>query len=205
MSPMHAARAVTREAIMLELANVLREVDASTTSIESVIAHSHVSIDEIAAHFAGTRELVLAMVSQLTEEMSAPLRDASRSSVRARLIDFGERVAEIYATSHLRALYRIAITESIRHTGLGRDFYETGPGLLLEHVASFISSAQAEGAFRSGAPHLLASHLLALLRTHLDDPDASPNELAIASSRTAYVAAAVDLFCRGIHAGRQPC
>jgi AcrR family transcriptional regulator len=206
MSPAHSERHVTRDSIMAELAAVLRNADASTTSIESAIAKSDVSADEVAAHFDSRRELVLAMVSQLTDELSAPLREsASRSNMRTRLIDFGERVAEGYATSHLRALYRIAITESIRHTGLGRDFYEIGPGRLLEHVASFLKMGQNEGVVRSGAPHLLASHLLALLRTHLDDPDACPNELAVASNRASYARDAVDLFCRGIHAGKQPC
>jgi len=49
--------------------------------------------------------------------MSAPLTiGSSKPDLRRRLLEFGQCVTDIYATSHLRGLYRIAVTESIRHT-----------------------------------------------------------------------------------------
>ena len=201
-----AAPEPSRTAIIANLAIALRDSDASTTNIECVIAKREISPQDISAAFGGTRQLLIAMISDLSDAMSAPLIGSSDVHWRQRLIEFGERVTEIYATSHLRALYRIAITESIRHTGLGCDFYKAGPGQLTQRLADFLQIAQTEGALRAADAHLLASHLLALLRNNLDEADTVSNELATtASARAEYVKSAVDLFCHGIHAGRQSC
>jgi hypothetical protein len=198
----------SRATIMSELATVLGRTDASTTSIESAIAKSGVPMQEISAKFGGTRELVLAMVAQLSDLMSAPLTiDSQEASFTQRLVEFGQRVIDFYATSHLRSLYRIAVTESIRHTGLGRDFYEVGPGRLTQRLTHFLQTAQAASALRCGEPaHLLASHFLSLLRAELDETDALPHEVATNPLvRSAYVRNVVDLFCGGINGGGKPC
>jgi hypothetical protein len=208
MNPNPAAGgARSHAAIMSELAAVLRRADESTTSIESAIAQTNVSMQEIHANFGGARELILAMVAELSDSMSAPLSmDSKEADLRERLLEFGQRVTDVYATSHLRGLYRIAITESIRHTGLGRDFYDAGLGRLTQRLAKFLRIAQAQGAFRCADADLLASHLLALLRATLDVADEFPHELASSSIvRQEYVRNAIDLFRRGILAGRQSC
>lgn len=209
MNTDHAASGQrSRATIVSEVAAVLGRTDASTTSIESAIAKSGVSMQEISATFGGTRELILAMVAQLSDSMSAPLTiDSPEASFTHRLVEFGQRVIDFYATSHLRGLYRIAITESIRHTGLGRDFYDAGPGRLTRRLAHFLQTAQAAGALRSGEPaHLLASHFLSLLRAELDEADALPHEVATNPVvRGAYVRSVVDLFCSGINRGNKPC
>jgi hypothetical protein len=147
------------------------------------------------------------MIAQLSESMAAPLVSGSTGSdLRQRLFEFGQCVTDVYASSHLRGLYRIAITESIRHTGLGRDFYEVGPGRLKERLADFLQIAQAEGALRRADPHLLASHFLALLRANLDLGDIFPHDLATRPvAGDAYVRYVVDLFCRGLNGAGQPC
>lgn len=197
----------SRATIMGKVATVLRDADASTTNIESAIARTSVSMQEISANFGGSRELLLAMVSQLSDSMSAPLTTASTTpDWRQRLLEFGQCVTEVYATSHLRGLYRIAITESIRHTGLGRDFYEIGPGRLEQRLADFLQLAQAEGALRCADPHLLASHFLSLLRANVDVVDTFPDDLVTSPvARGAYVRNVVDLFCDGINGGRPLC
>jgi AcrR family transcriptional regulator len=196
----------SRATIMAELATVLRDGDTGTTNIESAIARTSVSMQEIAASFGGKRELLLAMVSQLSDSMSAPLTAGSATpDLRQRLMDFGQGVTNTYANSHLRGLYRIAITESIRHTGLAREFHEAGPGRLTQRLADFLQIAQAGGVLRRADPHLLASHFLSLLRANLDIPDTFPRDLATRPIGREYVRNAVDLFCRGIDGGRQPC
>jgi hypothetical protein len=193
----------SRATIMEEVARALRDADAST-NIESAIARTGISMREIADTFGSGRRLLLAMVADLSDAMSAPLSvDSMKSGVRERLLEFGRGVAEIYATSHLRSLYRIAITESIRHTGLGRDFYEAGPGRLTQRLADFLGVAQAGGALAPVDPDLLASHFLSLLRANVDMVEFFPHDLATdARARDAYVRNAVDVFCDGID-GRQ--
>ena len=197
----------SRATIMAELATVLRDADASATNIESAIARTSIPEQEISARFGSKRELLLAMVSQLSDSMSAPLAIGStKRDLRQRLLEFGQGVTDIYASSHLRALYRIAITESIRHTGLGRDFYEVGPGRLEQRLADVLRVAQAEGELRCADPQLAASHFLSLLRANLDVADTFSHEQRTRPvADGAYVRNAVDLFCRGIGGGRQQC
>jgi hypothetical protein len=195
----------TRAAIIADLATALRNSDGHATNIESAIATTGVSASEIAALFGGNRELMLAMVAKLSETMCAPLSTGS-ADLRQRLFDFGQRVTDTYANSHLRALYRIAITESIRHTGLARDFYESGPGHLTQCLADFLQDAQHRGELGSADPHLLASHFLAALRTHLDVADTfshGPSIRRVVDG--AYVRNVVDLFFDGIDGGRRSC
>lgn len=201
-SPEHS-----RATIMAELATVLRDCDASTTNIESAIARTGIPVHEIIAKFGGTRELILAMASQLSDSMSAPLAAGStKLGLRQRLLEFGQCVTDIYATSHWRALYRIAVTESIRHTGLGRDFHEVGPGRLTQRLVHFLQIAQAEGALGCADPHLLASHFLSPLRAIPEVAATFSHDLATSPvAGGAYVRNVVDLFCRGINGGKQLC
>lgn len=197
----------SRATIMSELARVLRESDSSVTSIESAIARAGISLQVICARFGGTRELILVMVSQLSESMSASLTIAStKPDLRQRLLEFGWCVTDVYTTSHWRALYRIAVTESIRRTGLARDFHEAGLGRLTKRLADFLRIAQAEGTLGSADPHLLASHFLSPLRALLDGAATfSHDPAASLFACSAHVRNVVELFCRGINGGRQLC
>jgi hypothetical protein len=198
------SRSPSRESIMTQLATVLRDSAGSSTNIESAIAGMTVSAQDITANFGGNRELLLAMVRELSESMCEPLdTDSSNLDLRQRLFEFGQRVTDIYATSHLRSLYRIAITESIRHTGLGRDFFEAGPGHLTQRLGAFLQTAQAEGAIRAVDPQELASHFLASLRVHLDIADTF-SQASRQVSDPASVHSVVNLFLDGISEGTQP-
>jgi len=193
----------SRNWIMSRLATELRNSVGSITNIESAIASTAISAQDIATNFGGNRQLLLAMVRELSDTMCAPLdNDSAILDVRQRLFEFGQRVTDIYATSHLRSLYRIAITESSRHTGLGRDFHEAGPGHLTQRLGSFLQTAQAEGAIRPLDPHLLASLFLASLRVHLDIADTF-SRASRPVADPASVQSVVDLFVDGIDGGTQ--
>ena len=197
----------SRNAIMAQLATVLRSSAESTTNIESAIAQASVSTRDISDHFGSNRELIVAMVAQLSDAMATPLATSStKADLRLRLLEFGQRVSDTYASSHLRSLYRIAITESIRHTGLGRDFYEAGPGRLTHCLADFLRRAQAEGVLGAADPQLLASHFIAALRAQLELTDTySLSRAPGPASDGSYFRDVVDLFFHGIDRRRQPC
>jgi hypothetical protein len=76
----------SRATIMAELAAVLRDSDATITNIESAIFRAGVQMEDISATFGGTRELLLAMASQLSESMLASLTiDSTHPDFRQRL------------------------------------------------------------------------------------------------------------------------
>lgn len=192
----------SRSTIMAELARVLRDAEAGVDDIESAIARTSASSQEISAEFGSSRELLLAMVCQLSDSMAAPLALGPKADPLECLVAFGRRVIDIHADSHLRAVYRIAINESLRRTGLGREFYEVGLGRLTRRLAEFIQIAQANGTLRRADPHLLASHFLSLLRANLGG--GSRHGLATGPiTGGAYSRDVADLFCRGINGGRE--
>ena len=183
---------------------VLRDEKARISNIESAIAKTSASAQEILAAFGDNTQLLLAMVAQLSDSMSAPLTEGSKADPIQCLLDFGKHVIDIYTNSHLRGVYRIAVTESIRHTDLGSEFYKVGPGRLTQRLAEFFQVAQANGTLRRADPHLLASHFLSLLRANLADKflhDLATNP----GTSGAYIRDLVDLFCRGTKGGRKPC
>ena len=133
--------------------------------------------------------------------LSLPLQDlpGRKEEFLPRLLQFGQGLAEAYSFSHLRGLYRIAITESIRHSGLGRKFYELGPNVLTQRLASFLEEAQQAGAIGPVDSRLAAEHFLSLVRVGLDLIDRSSNSSATKEAHPRMVAEqAITLFHDGI-------
>lgn len=195
-----------RAAIVAAVAVALRDAGTSITNIESAIARTRVSEREVSEVFGSRRELLVEMVAQLSDSMCAPLEmEPTGPDWSLRLCAFGERVAEHYATSYLRSLYRIAITESIRHTGLGRDFYDAGPGRIKDRLTEFLRAAQAQGALRCSDPAAASRHFLSLLRVRLDEADSFPRDVDRFAATHAYVQSVIDVFSHGIGGRRQPC
>lgn len=190
---------------MAKLAAAMSSPDANVSNIESVIAKVKLSLRDVSQMFGGTRELVLAMTSELTDRMCAPLAGIpTGADLGERLCEFGDQVLELCAISHWRSLYRIAVTESIRQTGLAGDFHELGPGRLAKRLAGFLRAAQEEGALACGDPHLLASHLLSPLLGGLGtSEEVAPWFAMSAIARRAYVRSLVNVFCHGITGARE--
>lgn len=109
------------------------------------------------------------------------------------------RVSDEHSAAQLKCLYRIALTEVIRNTGIGRDFYLHGPAFVTTGLARFIEHAQAAGIVREDDSRNLASHLMALLRADLDLSDRSPPASLDERSRPRGNASrAIEMFCAGI-------
>lgn len=204
-----AAAANRRYTILSEAADALRVADSGITSIEAVIATTDLSSQEIADAFGSNRGLVIALAEMLAASMLEPLEGCTTvASFRQKLLAFGHRVTNEHSASQLKSLYRIALTEVIRNTGIGRDFYRHGPGLLTDGLARFFKDAQTAGIVLEEDCHALASHLLALLRASFDLSDTFPSDMSKGTSKElSYeqgdVPQIVDLFCAGIHTGAQ--
>lgn len=195
----------TRASILAEVVQAMRTGDGLATDIESVIARTTLSVGQVEDEFDGLHDLILAMVGQLSALMCSPLEHPpTRLNFRQNLLAFGESVANVYSYSHLPMLYRIALTEAIRRTGLGPDFYRIGPGQVADRLADYLGQAKAAGAFASSADtRPLASHFMALLRAQLDLSDTFPNDRTNKLDRgDPAVAEAVEMFCNGIKTGK---
>ena len=61
-------------------------------------------------------------------------------TLRDVLIEFGNVSPISYSCSHLIAHYRIVLTEATRHPGIGREFFERGPGRLGVCLAEYLQA-----------------------------------------------------------------
>src|ERR1700737_2110234 len=152
----------TRKDIIDKVADVLREERATVTNIESAVDKAGVDRDEVNATFGSMHGLILEMVSDLSGAIVQPLEDhATDRTVRDVLIEFGNRLANTYSVSHLIALYRIALTEATRHSGIGREFFERGPGKLTMCLAQYLEySARRFNRLRIVNPERVADNFL---------------------------------------------
>jgi AcrR family transcriptional regulator len=184
-----------RHAILGEVADALRTANSAITNIEAVIATTKFSSQHVADAFGGTRGLFIALVERIAGAMLEPLADdAAGTSFQQKLLAFAHRVVHEYSAPQVQSLYRIALTEVIRNTGIGFDFYKHGPGLVTAGLARFFEAAQAAGIVLEVDSRQLASHFMALLRADLEVPDASSGPLRVRGDMTRIV----ELFCAGI-------
>lgn len=204
MSMVQQSAAVNRRyTILSEVADALWAANSGIRSIEAVIATTDLDSQEIADAFGSHHGLVIALAEMLAVSMLEPLEGSTTAaSFRRKLIAFGHRVTNEHSVSQLKSLYRIALTEVIRNTGIGREFYKRGPGSLTTGLARFFEAAQTAGIVLDEDCDALASHFLALLRASFDLSDTFPSDV---SKELSYeqgdVSQIVDLFCAGIHTG----
>ncbi|MBN9617577.1 MAG: hypothetical protein BGO25_15765 [Acidobacteriales bacterium 59-55] len=194
--------------IISAVAHVLCEERATVTNIESAVDKAGIDRDDVIAKFGSMHGLILEMVSDLSGALTQPLEDrATDRTVRDVLIDFGNRLANAYSVSHLIALYRIALTEATRHSGIGRKFFKRGPGKLTKCLAQYLEfSARRFSQIPIDNPKRVAETFLSLLGDNVELFD------AMASTRTSAakdhgdaVIEAVELFCHGIVTGGPSC
>ena len=199
----HTAVEDRRSLILGEVASALQAADRRVTDIESMIAAAGVSPQSITDEFGGTNGVVVALVDRLSASMLEPLgRCTSEAAFRDGLLAFAVRVTDEGAALQLRTLYRIAVTEAIRNTGLGRDFYRHGPGFLVSELAAFIDDAHEHGIVDSESSLSLAGHFMAILRPHLDLSDMfSSDGFNAIEPADRNLARDVALFCEGIRIG----
>lgn len=191
----------SRSEITAAVAESLRQMSETATNIQSVVNRTDIAEQEVVSEFGSMHGLILALVSQQIDALSLPLQDdppQGKKEYMQRLLQFGQGVAEAYSF-YVRRLYRIAITESIRNSGFGREFYEVGPNRLTRRLASFLEQAQQAGAISLIDSRSAAELFLSLMRASLDLIDNSSNSCP-AKEGQAHIAAkqAIDLFHDGI-------
>lgn len=191
----------SRRFIIHKVAEVLREERATATNIESAVTRAGVDRDDVNATFGSMHGLILEMVSDLSGELIRPLEDrATNRTVRDVLIDFGNRLADTYSVSHLIALYRIVLTEATLHSGIGREFFERGPGKLRTCLAEYLEeSARRFGYLRITNPKRIADNFLSLLGDNLEACDAmTATRTSATKGHGDAVIEAVEMLCHGI-------
>lgn len=188
-----------RLGILDAVANALRAAEHDITDMEPIVAMADLTVRQIGDEFGSMDELVIALVEQLCASVVEPLASQpTEASFEMQLHEFANRLVDAYASSHLRSLYRIALAAAIRHIGIGRAFYQRGPGGLTAELARFIRNAHEVGAIHAPDSFQLASHFVALLRADVDLSGTS-----VSPQKRRDVTRAIELFHSGIRTGER--
>lgn len=119
------------------------------------------------------------------------------ANVAATLQQVGEQVLRQFHTPEKIQARRMVIAAAAANSGVGRLFYENGPGKGLEHMAQYFGNVMQAGQLRQADPKLAAAHFRALVESEMEEasllnarPPLSDEEIRD------FTARAVDVFIR---------
>ena len=195
----HTAEDRKREIIRL-VAESLQAENDRVSDLELIVRKANISTAEVMEYFGSVNQLLMQMMTALADSLLRPLDDhpPPEASLETVLLAFGENLANAYRNSYLTGLYRIALTEATRHTGVGQEFFQRGLGRVTRRLAEVLEQYHRAGRIRDGDMRLYAEHFLALVRDTLEFPGsrASPG-----GDTRAVVTDAVSIMCNGIAKG----
>lgn len=138
--------------------------------MDAVAAKTGVSKATVYTHFQNEQQLFAAMVQRecdrCIEKMAIP-DDVHELELQAALKRIADAFLQILVTPGILAIFRVVIAEGRRFPELGSIFYESGPGVTLAGVISYIERAQALGLVRKEPPSQAANQFLGMLRGDL--------------------------------------
>jgi TetR/AcrR family transcriptional regulator, mexJK operon transcriptional repressor len=140
-------------------------------AVDDIARAARVSKATIYAYFPDKRlmflEVARAECRRQTEAAEAAI--VAGAPVREMLTIAAERLAQFVTSDFGQRIFRIIAGESERFPGLGREFFETGPGvvhaLLVHHLGSYVRSGQ----LQIDDLDLAADQFAQLCKTRLQD------------------------------------
>ncbi|HLJ62809.1 MAG TPA: TetR/AcrR family transcriptional regulator [Stellaceae bacterium] len=135
-------------------------------SVEAIAREAGVSKATIYAHFPDKANLFAALMREECEEHFPWLAalDEEPDDLAATLATVGRAYSAFLASPRGVAVFRMVVSEAPRFPELAEAFFENGPKVLVERLASFLDRARARGLLKTGDSRLAARQLLALLR-----------------------------------------
>ncbi|GAA5073824.1 TetR/AcrR family transcriptional regulator C-terminal domain-containing protein [Lysobacter panacisoli] len=189
--------ACARSVIVAQVTQALHAYE-DAADIAAILSNSEVSPADVVREFGTTQALAGSVVGMIADWMLAPLGWPCEESFRGQLIEFAHRATSEYVGLRLRNLYRIAVDEGARDSGIRNELYRNGPQRMLQELTRFFDSARTAGVGLHADSQRLAVCFIALLRTRWDPlsvsdaTDTTPTEREIADL--------VDTFLTGIGA-----
>jgi len=141
------------------------------TTMDAIAREAGVSKATVYAHAKNKQELFAAIVrgkSSLVYQ-SVEADDAVTRGVEAALRQFALRFLEVIVAPEAQCMYRVVVAEAPRNPELGRIFFEQGPQVVIDRLASLIEAGRAAGALDVDDSGIAAQEFLGLMqgRFHL--------------------------------------
>ena len=154
-----------RRKILAGAREVFRELGFERSSVDVIAARAGVSKATVYNHFADKKALFVATVVEETDAMRASLAaclERPGGDLEQALQVMGVKIATLWLTPSVAALYRQAIAESAHLPEIGRMVFEQGTLPLQEAVAAHLARWHETGALRIDDPRTAAVTFIAL-------------------------------------------
>lgn len=199
-----ASRTDRREALLKAAAEVFFEQGYAAATIDAIIDRVGGSKRNIYAEFGSKQGLFSAIVAENADTAVSTLaiEDSGGQDLRQTLTAFGRHLMDVYMSSTVVGIFRIAVTEANRFPELVKPFYEQGPGRTQLRLAQVLEIARERGDIQVDDCLRVAGHFVGMIRgnLHLEivlglRPAPSEEEIRI------VVASVVNVFLNGVRHG----
>ncbi|WP_174874380.1 TetR/AcrR family transcriptional regulator [Vogesella oryzae] len=159
-----------RQAIVEAAAVVFIERGYEAASMAEIAARAGGSKATLYSYFPSKEELFLVVMQFLAEErmQQAYARLVPGDDLVGSLQAFGENFLLNVLSPELSALRGIVLSEG-RRSGVGRLFFDNGPGRCWQVVADFLAGEMAAGRLRQARPWAATMHLIGLLEAEYQE------------------------------------
>lgn len=160
-----------KASLVLEAAQkIFTECGYGTASMDAIASKAGVSKATVYAHFSSKERLFEAMMKnecqRCMEQMQIPAH-VEQLALRPALTQIARSFLKLVLTPQLLSIYRVVISESRRFPELGPIFYNSGPKVTLDGLASYLETAKTNGIIQTDNTRLAAYQFLGMLRGDL--------------------------------------
>jgi AcrR family transcriptional regulator len=176
---------------------------SSSATVKRAWTRSHGTPPYRKRHFAGKDALFAALVVTECRHLSDEIgrRALDEPDIRDALLRVAHDFNNLLCTGYGLTMYRIVVAEVPRFPELGRIFYDSGPTIMIDRIATILRRATERGLLKVRDPRIAAIQFISLVRGELHLTRVLG--LKKASKNPAdYIEASVDLFLAGYGAGK---
>jgi AcrR family transcriptional regulator len=146
--------------------SVFMEIGYEGASTAEIARRARVSKRDLYARFGSKQGIIAALVGTRVARMQAPLRQSdcgTRDELTATLRGFGATLLREVSRPGVLALYRLAISEAGRDSGVAAVLDHAGRSTNRAALARLLAAAQRRRLLGTGKPDVMAARFLALL------------------------------------------
>jgi AcrR family transcriptional regulator len=149
---------------------VFLERGFEAATLDEVIRRAGGSRATLYAQFGDKAGLFAAIIADMCEQLSEPLRAEIANAVRSpeeTLRALAAALMRVLMSAEGLALYRLVIGQSVRFPELGRQVFEAGPQVGATILAAYLRQQTKAGRLRVRDPELSARHFLEMVKGDL--------------------------------------
>jgi AcrR family transcriptional regulator len=159
-----------RAAVLSAAQEIFLERGFEASTLDEVVRRAGGSRATLYEQFGGKDGLFAAIIADMCEQLSTPLRLAvldSSSLPQETLRIFADSFMKVLMSTEGLALYRLVIGESVRFPELGRRVFQAGPEAAAAMLADYLRRETKTGRLHVPHPELSARHFLEMVKGDL--------------------------------------